>query len=33
MLISSFDKTIHTYKIVRIVLMDIYFNDKMFKIL
>ena len=30
MLISSFDKTIHTCKIVRIVLVDIYFNDKMF---
>ena len=33
MLISSFDKTIHTCKIVRIVLVDIYFNDKMFWIL
>ena len=31
MLISSFDKTIHTCKIVRIVLVDIYFNDKMFR--
>ena len=30
MLISSFDKTIHTCKIVRIVLVDIYFNVKMF---
>ena len=30
MLISSFDKTINTCKIVRIVLVDIYFNDKMF---
>ena len=30
MLISSFDKTIHTCKIVRIVLVDIYLNDKMF---
>ena len=30
MLISSFDKIIHTCKIVRIVLVDIYFNDKMF---
>ena len=29
MLISSFDK-IHSCKIVRIVLVDIYFNDKMF---
>ena len=29
MLISSFDKTSHTCKIVRIVLVDIYFNDKM----
>ena len=28
MLISSFDKTIHPSKIVRIVLVDIYFNDK-----
>ena len=27
MLISSFDKTIYTCKIVRIVLVDIYFND------
>ena len=33
MLMSSSDKTIHTCKIVRIVLVDIYFNDKMFKIL
>ena len=33
MLIFSFDKTIHTCKIVRIVLVDIYFNDKMFSIL
>ena len=33
MLISSFDKTIHTSKIVRIVLVDIYFNDEMFYIL
>ena len=33
MLISSFDKTIHICKIVRIVLVDIYFNDKMFEIL
>ena len=33
MLISSFDKTIHTCKIVRIVLVDICFNDKMFSIL
>ena len=33
MLISSFDKTIHTCKIVGIVLVDIYFNDKMFSIL
>ena len=31
MLISSFDKTIHICKIVRIVLVDIYFNDKMKK--
>ena len=30
MLISLFDKTIHTCKIVRIVLVDIYFNDTMF---
>ena len=30
MLISSFDETIHTYKIVRIVLVDIYFNDRLF---
>ena len=30
MLISFFDKSIHTCKIVRIVLVDIYFNDKMF---
>ena len=30
MLKSSFDKTIHTCKIVRIVLVDIYLNDKMF---
>ena len=29
MLISSFDKTIHTCKKVRIVLVDIYFNDNM----
>ena len=28
MLISSFDKSIHTCKKVRIVLVDIYFNDK-----
>ena len=33
MLISLFDKTIHTCKIDRIVLFDIYFNDKMFSIL
>ena len=33
MLIYSFDKTIHTCKIVIIVLMDIYFNDKIFSIL
>ena len=33
MLISSFDKTTHTCKIVRIVLVDIYVNDKMFSIL
>ena len=33
MLISSFDKTIHTCKIVRIVLVYIDFNDKMFSIL
>ena len=33
MLIFSFDKTIHTCKIVRIVLVDKYFNDKMFSIL
>ena len=33
MLISSFNKTIHTCKIVRIVLVDIDFHDKMFKIL
>ena len=33
MLISSFDKTIHTCKLVRIVLVDIYFNNKMFLIL
>ena len=33
MYISSFDKTIHTCKIVRIVLVAIYFNDKMFEIL
>ena len=32
MLIASFDKTIHTCKIVRIVLVDIYFNGKMFYI-
>ena len=29
-MLVSFDITIHTYKIVRIVLVDIYFNDKMF---
>ena len=33
MLISLFDKTIHTCKIVRIVLVAIYFNDKMLSIL
>ena len=30
MLIFSFDKTIYPFKIVRIVLVDIDFNDKMF---
>ena len=30
MLISLFDNTIHTCKIVRIVLADMYFNDNMF---
>ena len=33
MLLSLFDKTMHTCKIVRIVLVDIYFNDEMFSIL
>ena len=33
MLISLFVKTIHTCKIVRIVLVDIDFKDKMFSIL
>ena len=28
MLLYSFDKTIHTWKIVRRVLVDIHFNDK-----
>ena len=30
MFISTFDKTIHTCKIIRIDLVDIYFNDTMF---
>ena len=33
MLIFSFDETIHICKIVRIVLVNIYFNDKMFSII
>ena len=33
MLIYSFDNAIHTCKKVRIVLADIYFNDKMLRIL